>query len=245
MQFEQVSIIIGATDEDETLRKTVDSIMENCDVKDIAKVIIVISANASEGCRNAIDYLKNKYGDVICSMVQKRRYVGGAIRDGFDVAESSHLMLLPADMAIGLDCVPEMIKRVKQKPDVISKTSRWIKTDAFHGYNNAKKAVNSMAQVFLRLLFRENITDFTNSVQTFPSYVHKNCNWQEEGFPYLLEMVLLPLRMGMKFEEFPAECFSREEGESKNSAGQTAMYLKTALRIRFTRKNKLFRVTKE
>ncbi len=244
MQFEQVSVIIGATDEDESLRKTVDSIMENCDRADIAKIIIVISATASQGCKNAIEYLKEKYGDTVFSMVQKRKYVGGAIRDGFDIAESSHLMLLPADMAIGLDCVPEMIERAKKEPDVIAKTSRWMKTDAFHGYSTAKKIMNRAAQFFLRVLFQENITDFTNSVQTFPSYVHKNGNWQEEGFPYLLEMVLLPLRMGVKFQEFPANCYGREEGESKNSAIRTAMYLKTALRIRFTQKNKLFRVTK-
>lgn len=243
MQFEQVSVIIGATDEDEALRKTVESIMENCDWEDIARIIIVISATASQGCRNAIEYLKEKYGDIVFSMVQKRKYVGGAIRDGFDIADSSHLMLLPADMAIGLECVPEMIERAKKEPDVIAKTSRWMKADAFHGYSPSKKIMNRLSQIFLRVLFNENLTDFTNSVQTFPSYVHKNGNWHEEGFPYLLEMVLLPLRMGVKFREFPAECFSREEGKSKNSAGQTAMYLKTALRIRFTPKNKLFRVT--
>ena len=244
MQFESVSIIIGATDEDESLRKTVESIMNSCDAEDIARIIIVISANASQGCRNAIEYLKNKYGDVVYSMVQKRKYVGGAIRDGFDIAQSSHLMLLPADLAIGLECVPEMIERVKQHPDVIAKTSRWMKCDAFHGYSTAKKLLNRAAQVFLRVLFQENLSDFTNSVQTFPSYVHKTGNWQEEGFPYLLEMVLLPLRMGVKFQEFPANCYGREEGESKNSAIRTAMYMKTALRIRFTPKNKLFRVTK-
>ena len=119
-----------------------------------------------------------------------------------------------------------------------------MRSDAFHGYSPSKKIINRLSQTFLRILFLKHITDFTNSVQTFPAYVHKNGNWQEEGFPYLLEMVLLPLRMGVEFEEFPAECFNREEGKSKNSAIQTAMYLKTALRIRFTGKNKLFRVTK-
>ena len=122
MEFTSVTIIIGTTDETDSLKKTVDYIMENCDYDDLSKVLMVKSKNASEGCNEAIAFLEEKYGEKVRGLEQTRPYIGGAIRDGFDAAESSHIMLLPSDLAISLECIPEMIRRVKAKPDVISKT---------------------------------------------------------------------------------------------------------------------------
>lgn len=239
MEFTSVTIIIGTTDETDSLRKTVDFIMENCENNDIGQVLMVKPKNASDGCNRTISGLEAKYPLKVRGMEQTRPYIGGAIRDGFDAAESSHIMLLPGDLAISLGCIPEMIRRVKQKPDVISKTSRWLKKDSFHGYNGVRKIINKLSQVFLRVLYSSDLTDFTSPVQTAPSEAYSESDWQELNFPFLLEMVVVPLRRGYKFEEFAVECFGREQGKSKNSAKQTALYLKTALRVRFTPKSKL------
>ncbi len=245
MHFEQVTIIIGTTDEDYALRQTVDTIMSTCNVNDIGRILMVKPKNASEGCNSAINAMEEKYKGIAFGLEQTRPFIGGAIRDGFDAAETSHIMLLPGDMAISLDCVAEMIKRVKEKPDVISKTSRWLKKDSFHEYNKARKILNALSQVFLRVLYGVKLTDFTSPVQTAPASVYRKADWQELNFPFMVEMVLLPLRMGVKFEEFPVECFGRKEGKSKNSVKQTALYLRTALRVRFTKRNKLVKEIEE
>ena len=239
MEFNSVTIIIGTTDETDSLKKTVDFIMENCDNDDIGKVLMVKPKNVSEGCDRTISLLEEKYGDKVRGLEQTRPYIGGAIRDGFDASESSHILLLPGDLAISLECIPEMIRRVKQKPDVVSKTSRWLKKDSFHGYNGTRKVLNRLSQIFLRVLYSSDLTDFTSPVQTAPAEAYMKSDWRELNFPFLLEMVLVPLRRGYKFEEFAVECYQRQQGKSKNSAKQTALYLKTALRIRFTKKSKL------
>ena len=239
MEFTSVTIIIGMTDETDSLKKTVDYIMENCDYDDLSKVLMVKSKNASEGCNEAIAFLEEKYGEKVRGLEQTRPYIGGAIRDGFDAAESSHIMLLPSDLAISLECIPEMIRRVKAKPDVISKTSRWLKKDSFHEYNGLRKIINKLSQIFLRVLYSADLTDFTSPVQTAPTEAYMKSVWQELNFPFLLEMVLVPLRRGYRFEEFAVGCYGRQQGKSKNSAKQTALYLKTALRIRFTKKSRL------
>lgn len=48
-----------------------------------------------------------------------------------------------------------------------------------------------------------------------------------------------PVRLGVPVYEFPAVCRGRKEGKSKNSFAQTAAYLKTAFRVRFTPRKKL------
>ena len=239
MKFTSVTIIIGTTDETDSLIKTVDYIMENCDHNDIGKVLMVKSKTASDNCNKTIAFLEEKYGEKVSGLEQTRPYVGGAIRDGFDAADTSHIMLLPGDLGVSLECIPEMINRVKLKPDVISKTSRWLEKDSFHEYNGVRKIINGLAQVFLRVLYSSDLTDFTSPVQTAPIEAYSQSDWQELNFPFLLEMVLVPLRRGYKFEEFAVGCYGRQQGKSKNSVGQTALYLKTALRIRFTPKKKL------
>lgn len=241
MEFTSVTIIIGTTNEKESLICTVDTIMNTCNPDDIYKLLLVKSKDASDDCNYAIELLENKYPGKVQGLEQTRPYVGGAIRDGMDAVTSSHTMLLPSDLAISLSCVPEMIEKVKAKPDVISKTSRWLKKDSFHNYNSVRKVINATAQVFLRILFGVKLTDFTSPVQTAPTEAYRKSDWQELNFPFLLEMVLVPLRLGYKFEEIPVECFERQEGFSRNSTKQTALYLKTALRVRFTPKSRLIR----
>ena len=241
MEFTSVTIIIGATDETESLHKTVDYVMQNCDHDDIGKVLMIHSKNASQGCRNTMNELEALYPGKVFAMQQIRNGIGGAIQDGFDAANTSHIMILPSDLAIGLDCVPEMIRRAKLAPDVISKTSRWANKDSFHNYSGVRKTFNGLSQIFLGVLYGNTLTDYTNPVQTAPTEIYKSSVWKELSFPFLLEMVIVPLRRGYSFEEFAVECYGREEGRSKNSAIKTAMYLKPALRVRFTPKNKLRR----
>lgn len=244
MEFTSVTIIVGTTNEKESLICTVDTIMEKCDHKDIDKILLVKSKDASENCNSAIKKMEEKYPGKVLGLEQTRSFVGGAIRDGFDASTSSHIMLLPSDLGVDLSCVPEMIERVKEKPAVISKTSRWLKKGSFHNYNKVRRVFNKAAQIFLRVLYSANLTDFTSPVQTAPAEAYAKANWKELNFPFLLEMVIVPLRLGYFFEEIPVQCFDRKEGFSRNSLKQTALYFKTALRVRFTPKSKLIKEQK-
>lgn len=245
MKFTSVTIIVGTTNEKESLICTVDTIMNSCSSEDIDKILLVKSKDASENCNFAIDLLEKKYPGKVFGLEQTRPFVGGAIRDGFDAASSSHIMLLPSDLGVDLRCVPLMIEKVKEKPSVISKTSRWLQKDSFHNYNDTRRLFNKAAQIFLRVLFGIGLTDFTSPVQTAPSEAYEKSNWKELNFPFLLEMVLVPLRLGYAFEEIPVQCFERKEGFSRNSVKQTALYLRTALRVRFTPKSKLVKEQKK
>ena len=238
-----VTVLIGVTNEVRSLKTTVHTIMETCRPEDIGRILIVRSKNATSGCVAASEEMERTYPGTVRCMVQNRPMVGGAIRDGFDTAVTSHILLLPGDLAIGLSAVPVMIAAEKKAPEGIVKTSRWMRKDAFVGYAPLRKAVNGCAQVFLRITFGSRLTDLTNPVQIMPTALYRAIDWKELGFPFLLEMVLVPLRLGARFSEIPAACRNREEGESNNSFRQTALYLKTALRVRLTPRSRLLKAS--
>ncbi len=241
MKYESVTIIVGATDENDGLKKTADYIMQSCNHEDIAEILFVNSKNASEGCLAAIKMLSEKYPGKVHGLTQTRPYIGGSIQDGFDSAESSHIMLLPGDLGVSLECVPEMIERAKAKPGAVIKTSRWLQKNSFHEYNEARKIFNRLAQLCLRVLYLSDLTDFTLPVQIMPTRLYKSIDFKELNFPFLIELVVAPLRLGAEFYEIPVQCAGRKEGKSKNSVKQTALYLKTALRVRFCPKKKLIK----
>lgn len=241
MLFEKVTVVITATDESESLIETVETIASTCDMSDIDSFMVVIPKNAHSECLAAIDFLKGKYSDKVRKLVQRNPYIGGALRDSVDETTSSHIMFLSADIPTNLESFPIMIDRAKKKPDTIIKISRWLEKNSFYGYNKSKKAVNFLGQKFLKFLFNSKLTDFTSPVLIAPTEIYKKINFREWNFPCLLEAVLIPLRAGYRFEEIAAKCYSRKEGKSKNSAWQTMMYLKTAFRVRFTRKSDLLK----
>ncbi len=234
-----VTVLIGVTDEAEALKTTVNTVMNTCSGEDIYKILIVRSQNATAACVAASAEMEKAYPEKVVCMVQKRPFVGGAIRDGFDTAQSSHILLLPGDLAIDLASVPLLIEKEKVFPAGIVKTSRMLEKHSFHHYSALRRRMNSCAQLFLRALFHTKLTDLTNPVQIMPAALYRSIRWQELNFPFLLEMVLAPLRVGAAFLEVPAGCRGREEGVSKNTILQTALYLRTALRIRFTKPDHL------
>ncbi len=240
MNFEKVTIVIGATDESTSLIDTVDTIIKSCNISDIYTFMIIIPDNASPECLDAIEFLSEKYEGRIQKVVQWYPGIGGAMRSSVEATVSSHIMFLSADMPTELSCVPSMIENAKKYPDSIIKISRWLQKNSFREYGNVKKALNFAGQSFLKLLFMSSLTDFTSPVLISPVNIYKSINFSQWGFPCLLEAVLIPLKAGKEIREIPAVCLPRTEGKSKNSISQYIKFLGTAVKIRFTPIKKLY-----
>lgn len=239
--FDKVTIVISATDETDSLAEIVDTTISKCDTSDIACFLIVVPQNTDRQCLDVIEALKEKYAEQVKCLVQEHPYIGGALRDAVDATESSHILFFSADIPANLESIVVMIQEAKANPGTIVKVSRWLEKDSFFGYNKARLFFNFWAQKFLKVLFCSKLTEFTTPILIAPTDIYKRICFNEWNFPCLLEAVLIPVKMGFKITEIPAKCLPRTEGKSKNSALQTALYLKTALRVRFTPKSKLYK----
>ncbi len=234
--FKNVTIATGAVNETDSLIETVLTILRVCDHKDIAEILICCAPHISEDCKKTVKELEKLKTDVpIKVFVQKRKKLG-AIVDCIEIAQGTHCIFVDSDLALDLGCVTEMIEKAKEKSDRIVSASRWMKGCSFVGYGAVKKVLNFFAQQFLKILFRAKMTDFTNPCQIAPIELYRSVEWENEGFPIFIEMVLKPLRLGYEFIEVPTNCYGRTQGKSNNSFMQTALYFNTALHIRFMKK---------
>ena len=240
-EFVNVSVMMGAVSETDSLRETVRQVLRLCDHRDLREIIIGYSQHVTPESLAVVRELAAMECDVpIVVFEQKRRGISGLV-DMIDVARGSHCILIASDLAQDLSILPQMIAGAKRDGSVIRSASRWKKGCTFYGYGRIKKAVNLAAQLFLRVLFRANLTDFTNPVQIAPTELYQSIAFENEGFPILIEMVLKPLRLGYRFEEIPTNCYPRKQGKSNNSFRQTAAYFTTALHIRFMKKEKILK----
>lgn len=231
--FKNVSIMTGAVTETYTLRQTVDTLLEICNHSDLAEIILCTSDRTTAECHAVLDDIRRIKTDVPIVIMKQTRPGMACVNDTIDAAVGSHSLLIASDMALDLSIIPQMIENAKKEPDVIHSASRWMKGCKFYNYGLIKRFVNFCAQKFLSVLYMRNLTDFTIPVQIAPSELYKSIKFEETGFPFLLEMVLKPIRLGYKFKEYPTNCYPRTDGKSSNSAKQTFSYLRVAFHIRF------------
>lgn len=233
--------MMGAVSETESLRQTVNTLLEICDHNDITEIIIGYSQKATPQCREVLKEIAGMECDVPIIIFEQISPFLASINDGIDMAKGSHSLMIASDLAFDLSIVPKMIESAKVEPDVIHSASRWMKGCKFYGYGKVKKFLNFCAQKFLAVLYMRNLTDFTNPVQIAPTELYKSIKFEEIGFAILLEMVLKPIRLGYKFKEIPTNCYPRTDGKSSNSFMQTFSYLRVALHVRFMSKKDILK----
>ena len=168
-------------------------------------------------------------------------FVGGAVREGINLAEGSHLVMMSADRESPPEIMNELITQSKKYPDRIITASRWMKGGGFQGYNKIKLLCNYIFEKSIAIFYLSGLSDMTYAYRLFPSELMKNINWEELKHPFFLETTLKPLRLGVKFIEVPAKWQARTEGESVNGFFANFKYFKTAWHNRFLKQKNILR----
>lgn len=241
MEFKNATILLPAINETYSLKKTVEIIFQTCKYKDIAELIILLSKKSTQQCVATANTLCQKYPRKVWIYYQKLPYVGGACREGFELAKGSHVVLMSTDLETDPGLVCKFIKMAKKDPEAVITASRWMKKCQFRGYNKLKKICNWIFQKLLNICFFTSLSDMTYAFRIFPAALVKKINWEELRHPFFLETALKPLRLGVKFLEIPADWEARSEGESQNGFLANFKYFKTAWHIRFCRKSLLLK----
>lgn len=241
-KFVRATVMTAAVNEVESLKKTIMTITDTCDPEDLEEFVIVLCDRTTAECRKAAESFLPEYkGIPVRIYEQVLPGLGGALRCAMENSCGSHTILMPADEGIDLDAPARMIELAKKNPDYIISTSRWMKGCHFEDYGKIKIILNFAAQIFLRVLFGQKLTDMTNPAQLAPVSIYDRIQWESTDYSLMLEMVLKPLRLGVKFIEIPTDCHKRTEGASGNSPMRTAAYFLTALKVRFMKREDIVR----
>ena len=190
---------------------------------------------------NVIAELGNRYGSVVKVHRQSLPFIGGAIREAFDLARGSHVIMMASDLETDPGDVKRLVHEASRKPNAIIATSRWRDGGKFEGYDPVKLVANFVFQRFFSLLYRTHLTDLTFGYRLYPCKLVRSIKWEELRHPFFLETIVKPMRLGVEVVEIPSVWRPRSEGESQNTFLRNLLYFWTGLRTRFAQPSSLLR----
>jgi glycosyltransferase involved in cell wall biosynthesis len=236
-QLTSVTIILTVMNEIVSLRQTLDVILRDVPGEYIRELLFVVCEKTIPESMAVIAEYQKQYGDLVVVLHQKLPFVGGAMRDAFDISRGSHVIIMATDLETDPKDVRVLIEEERKNPGGIVTASRWQEAGQFHGYSKIKLVCNWLFQRFFSIVYGTHLTDMTYGYRIFPTRLVQAIRWDELQFPFLFETIVKPLRLGVPVTEIPTVWRARTEGDSQNASlcitfFRNFAYFKTGLSIR-------------
>ncbi len=231
-RFTGASVIVPVVTETDSLDETIKILHDTAD-EWIDQVLIVVCDRTTPDSLARCAAARDTFGERVLIHQQSLPYLGGAIREAFDLASASHTIMMSSDLETDPRIVPEMLALTRANPQAIVTASRWAAGGSFSGYGAHRVALNWVFQRLTSLSYRTHLTDATFGYRVFPTSLLHSIQWEGLRHEFLLETVLKPVRLGIEVLEVPTQWVPRREGESQNSVSTQARYIRTLASNRF------------
>ncbi|MBI4379401.1 MAG: glycosyltransferase family 2 protein [Nitrospinae bacterium] len=234
------SIILPVINETESLKKTIEILLNEIRKK-IKEIIIIVDKITSKESLSIAESMISRYPEIIKLQWQKRKFLGGALQDAFEHCSGEYCVMMASDLETNPHDVKKLIETAEEGYDIVA-TSRWIQSNSFEGYSLIKLILNRIFQLFFRTLYRCNLTDLTYGFRIYRTQVFKEIKWEELRHPFLLESILKPIKLKRyKITEIPTTWKARIEGTSQNTFWRNFIYFRTGFKIIFLKNKNLIK----
>jgi hypothetical protein len=238
--FESVTIVLPVINETHSLKKTVEILLAEC-AQEISQFVIVVCKKTTPESLAICQQFKDSDPARFLIHHQTLPFLGGAIREAWELGKSSHVVLMASDLETDPTSVKDMIAWAKRRPDAIVTASRWTQSGQFQGYNLLKLLLNKVFQSFFSILYGTKLSDMTFGFRIFPRSVIQKIEWEEVRHPFLFETLIKPLRLGIPVVEVASKWAARDEGESQNTFFRNFDYFRIGFKVRFQSKSEILR----
>jgi len=229
--FQSVTIILPVMNETISLERTVEIILRDL-IGRLREIIIVVCRRTTAEAMDTVNRLAAQHAGLIVVHCQSLPFLGGAMREAFDLARGSHTVIMASDLETDPNDLAGMIAEAERNPGAIVAASRWLKGGSFAGYSPAKLVFNRVFQSFFSLLYGVRLTDMTFAYRVYPTAVVQSIRWEELRHPFLFECLIKPLRLGIPVIEVASAWKARIEGESQNTFLRNFVYFRTGFKTR-------------
>jgi hypothetical protein len=231
-RFESATIVLPVMNETASLEETVRIILR--DVGDRTKeILIVVCGRTTPEAMATVDRLSQSLGGLVRVHSQTLPFLGGAMREAFDLARGSHVVMMASDLETDPNTLKTLIASAELQPSSIATATRWSAGGGFQGYSKVKLLCNWIFQRFFSMLYGVHLSDMTFAYRIFPTKLVRGIRWEELRHAFLFETLVKPLRLGVPVIEIPSPWKARTEGKSQNAFFLNFVYFRTGLKTRF------------
>lgn len=228
----KVSLVIPTVNEVQSLDETLRIVIER-NPETLHEVLVMVCDRTLKESLDVVEQYARRHPALVRVVRQDRPYLGGALMSGINQATGTHVVTMFSDLESDPELVRPLIEAARVHPEAIIQASRWKTESKFVGYGRAKLVLNAMAQGVVRTIFWTPVTDFTFGFRLYPRTLVQSLPVTEIRHGYVLESLLLALRLKVRVIELPCKWVKRPEAKSSINWRTYLHYLPLTLRLRF------------
>jgi hypothetical protein len=230
--LESLTIVLPVMNETVSLERTVEILERDLSSRILEYIIVVCDRTTAEAMA-ATERIGRQLGARVVVHKQTLPFLGGAMRESFELAHGSHTVLMASDLETNPNDLVKLVAQAEKTPWAIVAASRWLKKGSFAGYSPLKLVLNWIFQGFFAVLYGKRLTDMTFAYRVYPTVLLKSIRWEELRHAFLFECLIKPLRLGVPVLEVVSSWKARIEGESQNTFFRNFIYFRTGFKTRF------------
>ncbi|MGC4051105.1 MAG: glycosyltransferase family 2 protein [Paludibaculum sp.] len=210
-----LSVVIPARNESGCIAATVEHLHLELRLHHIAHEIVVVDDGSTDSTWSLLQEIQTRIPE--CKPVQNlgEHGFGRAITYGFDHITGDAVVVMMADESDDCRDVVRYWQMLSEGWDAVF-GSRFIRGGGVIDYPGHKLLFNRLANLFLRLLFRVPLNDFTNAFKAYRRTVIEGCRpFLSPHFNLTVELPLKTIVRGYSWTVIPITWRNRRTGESK------------------------------
>jgi dolichol-phosphate mannosyltransferase len=226
----QISVIMPVYSETNTISEITEELLTTAGDR-ILEIIIIVSPKSQPETFTVCENLKKKYSFVHHYLQKNNPGMGRAYREGFELAQGTHVLMIDGDGEMPVDTVKLMLDKMDATGCDMVIGSRWMSGGGAIGYDRTKYFLNRVFQFMFRVILRTNIHDLTLGYKLMKAEIAHSLPWSGIHTNFAAETTMFPIKMGYRVTEVPTVWKKRSSGVSKNNFRRNFLYVSTAFDV--------------
>lgn len=210
-----LSVVIPARNEEGCISATVEHLHLELRLQQIPHEIVIVDDGSTDSTWSLLQEIQIRIPE--CRPIQNLgdHGFGRAITCGFSHATGDAIVVMMADESDDCRDVVRYWRILGEGWDAVF-GSRFVRGGGVIDYPRHKLLLNRLANLFLRLLFRVQLNDFTNAFKAYRRTVIEGCHpFLSPHFNLTVELPLKAIVRGYSWTVIPITWHNRRAGESK------------------------------
>jgi dolichol-phosphate mannosyltransferase len=209
------SIVIPAHNEEGSIRPVLRSLCTALAAAGIPYEIVVVNDHSADGTRDAVAEVAREFPAVRCVDNEGAGGFGLAVRAGLDAFTGDAVAIVMADGSDPPEDVVRCYQEIQKGYDCVF-GSRFLPGSQVVDYPRFKLAINRIANLFIKILFRIPLNDTTNAFKVYRRETIDGLRpLVSHHFNLTVELPLKAIVRGYTFSVIPIGWRNRTEGVSK------------------------------